>query len=256
MAPHPEITIPQSLPVAPLRGFARRAALALLVLGLAGSGCVRVYQPMSGLHRPKVIDVRAANFQDLHLTIRCVPGGLLSRHEASMLCQKVTTLFQNQGALVHTIDNSGQVDADETPEEDPEAPPRTDLSLELRARKVHESHHPLSWIASAVTFTVLPGLSETTFAQDVEIRDGTGFLLVSDSMEGRIVRKVGAGPWFGNKILDLVARDKDEKLGIGSAYRELSRDLYQQLSQHTFNAKMQWEVLQEAELRAAPRAPE
>ena len=40
-------------------------------------------------------------------------------------------------------------------------------------------------------------------------------------------------------------RDEDETLGDDAAYKDLSNDLYGQLSQMVFNAEMQWRVLQE-----------
>ncbi len=235
-------------------------ALWLTLVCSVTAGCVRIYQPMSGLHRPAVVDPQAANFEDLRLTVHCVPGGLLSRGDASSLCRKVGTLFENQGAQVTIIDTVGRSDAieegltEEAGEESSE--PQTDLTLELRARKLHEATHPLSWVLCIGTLTLLPGITEATFAQDVSIRDGNGFLLVSDSLEGRMVERFGGGPWVGNWLLDVVWRDKEDRLTGGAADRDLSADLYQQLSQLTFNAKMQWQVLRESEASVdASRVP-
>ncbi len=234
----------------------RRTAAAqclALVLLAAGTGCVRVYQPMSGLHRPAVVDPQAANFNDVHLTVHCVPGDLLEPQHASTLCDRVSTLFENQGAQVRTLitarglaedvreENPTEAEGDEAPE-----PPSTDLVLELRARKLHKSHNAVSWALCILTFTLLPGQSESTFAQEVTIRDGDGFLLVSDSLQGRIVSRFGAGTWVGNKLMDLVWRDHEDKLTGPVMAEDLSADLYLQLSQLLFNAKMQWQVLRQA----------
>jgi len=202
---------------------------------------------MSGLHEPVVVDTRVENFRDVHLAVHCVPGGLLSRQEASSLCQKVGTLFENQGAAVRTIDSVGREDEllDATTGEQDEIAVRTDLTLELRAREVHRARHPLSWVFAFATFTLVPIVQEQSFAQDVVVRDGTGFLLASDTLEGRLVTRMGAGAWGGNVLADLF-RDEEQQLLGNAAERDLSADLYRQLSQLTFNAKMQWQVMNES----------
>lgn len=205
-----------------------------------------VYEPMSGLHRPNVIDTGIANFQDVRLAIYCPPGDMLNPSEAASLCRKVGLLFENQGALVSTSiqDNRLRDDGATQVEGAEAAAVSTDLVLELRAREIHESNDPLSWLLCVGTFTLVPAITEYTFAQDVVIRDGSGFVLESDTLHGRIVRRFGAGTWAVNKTLDLIWRDEHEELTGDIAKRELSNDLYQQLSQLVFNAKMRWEVLQ------------
>jgi hypothetical protein len=223
-------------------------ALALLA---AAPGCVHVYQPLSGLHRPVVVDPQAANFQDLRLLVVCPPGGLVSPGEAQVLCERVGKLFENQGATVTTATDGRP--GDPGLEQDPAeanaavaAAPTTDLVLELRAHQIHTTNDPLSWVLCLATATLVPAYSESTFAQDVVIRDATGFLLVSDVLEGRIVRTFGLGTWAGNKLLDLVWRKKEDELSTKAVHADLSADLYGQLSQLVFNAKMRWQVLQEA----------
>jgi len=208
-----------------------------------------------------VVNPQLPNFQDVRLTVHCVPEDLLNAEEAGMLCQKVGMLFENQGAVVTTtttlhggIEGSSGAPEVSAPEADDEAAQPTvptvptvptDLTLQLRARRLHRSSHPVSWVLSIGSFTVLPGITETTYAQDVVVRDGTGFVLVSESLEGRIVEHFGFGSWAGNTFLDLVARDEADKLGGDAFDRVVSADLYRQLSQLLFNAKMQWEVLQQ-----------
>ncbi len=229
----------------------RCARLPAIALGLfTAPGCVHVYQPLSSLHRPVVVDPQAANFQDLRLSVVCPPGGLVSRGEAEVLCERVSKLFENQGATVTTSgsDRIGE-DLAEDPEQetgDPVAAPTTDLVLELRSRETHFTNDPLSWVLCVGTATLVPAYTESTFAQDVIIRDGTGFLLASDSLQGRIIRTFGFGTWAGNKVLDLVWRKKEDELSTAQVYAEVSADLYGQLSQLVFNAKMRWQILEEA----------
>ncbi len=259
--PLPSIASPEARSLQQVVGAVARRCTRLIpwaVLAVVGStsGCVRVYQPMSGLHEPVLVDTRVANFQDVSLTVHCVPGDLLSRYEASALCRQVGRLFENQGAVVRTVTTVGILDdglqgdaLSERPEGAVE--PTTDLTLEIRSRQVHKSHYPLSWVLSVGTFTLLPGVREATFAQDVTIRDEHGFLLVSDSLQGRLTERFGLGPWVGHKILDITVRDDDNKLTGDAAERELSTDMYGQLSQLTFNAKVQWMILQESAATAA-----
>lgn len=196
---------------------------------------------MAGLHRPVAIDPQHRNFQDLRLTVHCVPEGLLNAESANQLCLRVGTLFENQGAQV-TTNATTRSSRDDEPGED--ASEAADLTLELRARQIHEADSLLSWVLCLGTFTLVPAVSEFTFAQDVAIRDETGFLLLSDSLVGRIVTRYGAGTWIGNTFADLLVRDRAEKL-IGDAFdRDISSDFYRQLSQLMFNAEMRREVLQ------------
>jgi hypothetical protein len=227
-----------------LRDAAFALSLAAPLLG-AGGCIVHVYQPLSGLHRPVVVDPQVANFQDVRLTVHCVPGGLVTQYEASSLCQKVGTLFGNQGAQVTTTVGGPREEA--VVEEGAPAVERTDLTLELRARKVHASSHPLSWVAMIASFTLVPGVTESTFAQDVVIRDGDGFLLATDTLQGRLVHYFGFGMWAGNKLLDVTMREEEDEIIGPVANEDLSSDLYRQLSQSMFNAKMQRRVLREAD---------
>lgn len=212
-----------------------------------------VYQPLSGLHRPVAIDPQLPNFTDTRLDVRCIRGTLLNDAQAGVLCDRVETLFTNQGAEVHTYVGEGPLDGDGPVVDAAEigsgsaapAEPRTRLLVELRARETDESSHPWSWVLYAASFTVLPGVIESSFEQDIVIRDDTGFLLVSDTLEGRIITRYGLGPWLGNKVLDLT-RKKADRLGEDAASKDLSADLYRQLSQDVFNAKMRARVLRPA----------
>ena len=245
------------------------------LLGLLGgaSGCLHVYQPMSGLHDPVVIDPQQPNFQDVRLTVYCAPGDHLNAEETRTLCRRVGTLFENQGAVVLTYtrnrlqveqareeeeaalaasesesESEGAVDATGVSRGTDEAP--TDLVLELRSRQTHAASDPVSWVLCAGSFTLVPGVTESSFATDVVIRDGTGFLLARDTLEGRLVRYFGVGSWATNRIVDLLWREDEDELTGDAVNQDLSADLYSQLSQLLFNAKMQWQVRQEG-LRAA-----
>lgn len=219
-----------------------RAAMALAVLS---AGCVRLYQPLSGLHRPIVVDPQADNLPDVRLTVRCIPGDELSQPEAGVLCQRVGRLFENQGAQVRTLASTRAPTAEDTYGDGGDRPRPVELTLELRAREEYASGYPLSWLACIASFTIVPGVTETTFVQDVVIRDGSGFLLANDSLKGRLITRFGAGVWIGNKLLD-VTRKREDRI-TGDAFEEdLSGDLYGQLSQMVFNARMRATVLLES----------
>ena len=221
---------------APLTSFAALAGL------LFTTGCVHVYQPVSGLNAPLVIDMGARNFPDLSLEVICNQGELLNRQEATVLCQNTGTLFRNQGAQVTTRLGEGRPYAGARASEQEERP--VDLTLELTSRKVHAFNDPLMWTLCVLSVSLVPAVSESSFELDVVIRDGSGFLLATDTLEGRIIKRVGVGVWAVEKALDL-AREDDEKIATDAAKQDLSADLYGQLSQMVFNAQMQWEVLQE-----------
>jgi hypothetical protein len=244
------------VPLAAAPSLNRRAVGVVVALQIVASGCVAVYQPMSGLHRPVVVDPQVANLQDVRLTVHCVPKDFLDEKGAAVLCRKVATLFENQGAEVHTIttvSRFGDPEDEELdePETRPAVPPPTDLTVELRARRLHSAYNPLLWVLCIGTLTLVPTFGEYTFVQEVEVRDASGFLLASDSLKGRLVRYFGLGAWAGNKLLDLVWREEEDELTGDRVREHLSKDLYGQLSQIVFNAKMQWQVLQQTAPAAA-----
>jgi hypothetical protein len=233
-----------------------RRTLPIAAILLAGfPACVTLYQPMTGLHAPVVVDPHARNLDGVSLTVHCIPEDFLDRTSADALCRMVGVLFENQGASVRTVSSVRLVQEGliEEPGE-PTAPsdqPATDLTLELRSRKIHEAKNPLLWMLCVSTFTLVPSITEYTFTQDVIIRDETGFLLASQSLEGRLVQQIGIATWAGNMILDVAWRADADKLTGTAANEDLSRDLYRQLSQLVFNAKVQWQVLQEKSSTAA-----
>lgn len=223
-----------------------------LVLSVGLSGCVRVYHPLNGLHDPIVVNPQLPNFADVALTVRCVPGDYLSSEDNGILCQNVGQLFETQGASVRVVEVLGEDESfrdDELEGGDGEtaetAEPPTDLVLELTSRRVSRRVSTLSWLLCVGSFTVLPGVEEHIFEQDITIRDANGFLLVQDSLQGRLLSRFGFGPWLVSKLADL-GRDKDDRLTAKNVRQDVSNDLYRQLSQRLFDAKLQWRVLQES----------
>lgn len=228
------------------------ASLAALAL----AGCVHVYHPMTGLHDPVVVNPQLPNFDDVALTVRCIRGDI-SAEDNGKLCRNVGQLFETQGARVKIVESIGdEEDFGEEPDEAPAeegAPvePPTDLVLELRSRIVHRRISPWSAVFCVGSFTVLPAAMEQTFAQEITIRDATGFLLVTDTLQGRIVSRFGAGTWLFNRLGDL-GRDREDRLTTKVMKDDLSKDLYRQLSQRLFDAKLQWRVMQETHRVARP----
>lgn len=203
---------------------------------------------MSGFQGPVVVDPQAPNFTDVSLTVVCDRGDLLSAAEARTLCQHVGTLFEIQGAQVTTrtageLAGGFDLGVDEPTEDPADAPPPTDLTLELTSRKLHAGDDPVSWWLFLMSATVVPAVTERSFAVDVVVRDESGFLLVSDSLQGRIVRRLGVGAWGTNVLLDRFLREDEDHVAGNAAHEDISADLYGQLGQLVFNAKMQWEVL-------------
>jgi len=222
--------------------------LGLPVLGLLATGCVQTYQPMSGLHRPIVVDTKAANLVNMAVLVHCVPGDQLGPQDAARLCRNVGALFSSQGAQVRTVSEKtlrtdDALDGLDSTENSSDG---AELVVELRSRRIHESNDPLLWLLCYSTFTLVPAVTEFSFAQDVTIRDGEGFLLVTDTLQGRLIRRFGVSVWAGNKLLDWLWREDEEQLTKEAANRDLSDDMYSQLSQLVFNAKMRQQVLLEA----------
>ncbi|MGQ0507688.1 MAG: hypothetical protein ACT4TC_20490 [Myxococcaceae bacterium] len=204
---------------------------------LATTGCVTVYQPLVSLQRPVAVDPQQPNFSEVRVLVRCFPDSYLDEDDAQQLCNRVRTAFVNQGATVEVeIPGSGGT-ADLKPQ----------FVLDLKSRLLHEDNSPLLWVLSGVTFTLIPGISEYTFAADVEIHDPSGSLLIADTLQGRFVRYFGAGVWVVNKAADLLVRSKEEKLTGDAASEDFSRDFYRQISQLMLHAKTRALVLRSFE---------
>lgn len=219
--------------------------MVLMGLILGGSGCAHVYQPMSGLNTPVLVDPTQPNFRDLSLTVHCVPTDGMSDMNRRTLCRRVGALFENQGAQIEIIDGQGRGNGgfsfvDEDPEEEPR---ETDLILELRARRIPVDQHGESWALFTLSLTLLPGIVESPFAIDVTVRDGGGFLLSEEFLEGRVVAKYGVAPWVTATLANQTWRRGAEKASARAAGERLSEDFYGQLSQLVYNAKLQWQVL-------------
>ncbi len=219
------------------RFFGRLSAIGVAL----AAGCVNVtvYQPLTSLQRPTVLDPQVPNFDGTRLLIRCVPGDYVKADDAQRLCRRLQTLFTNQGAIVETVVPRPGATPGETGE--PAAPP--DLVLELKTRLLHEENPTFLWIVSFATLSMVPAITEYTVAQDVSIRDRDGFQLAADSLQARFVRYTGAGLWAVNRALDLLVRPRSERLTEDTHEQDFSRDYYRQMSQLAFNARVRASVL-------------
>jgi hypothetical protein len=226
----------------------RRASDAgwVLLLGALLSGCVTttVYQPLSALQRPAIVDPQLENFEGMRLLVRCIPGDYLNASDTELLCRKIGSLFRNQGARVETdVPRNGRSSRSFQEGTQP------DLVVDLKSRLLHkESSAPL-WALTVLTFTIVPAYTEYSVAQDVTIRDASGFLLASDSLKARFIEYFGAGVWGVNWVLDALVRPPEEEITGEAAARDFSRDFYAQLSQLAFNARVRSDVLRSFEPR-------
>ncbi len=217
----------------------------VLLLGALLSGCVTtVYQPLSSLQRPAIVDPRLANFEGLRLLVRCVPGDYIEARDAELLCRRVGALFRNQGAKVETdVPRNGRSSRSL------EKGAQPDLVVDLSSRLLHKETSGPLWALTALSLTLIPAVTEYSVAQDVTIRDPSGFLLASDSLKARFIEYFGAGVWGVNWVLDALVRPSEEELTGEAPARDFSRDFYAQLSQLAFNARVRSDVLRSFEPR-------
>jgi hypothetical protein len=233
----------------PLRSGARML-LALAPL-FTFSGCMTVYQPMMSLQRPVAVDPQDPNFKGQRLLVRCIPGEWADPGESQTLCQNVSTLFSNQGAKVDVEipgETFGEDDEHEAPAvraaQKARAPPsRPDLIIELSARRLAYDNTGLNWFLCWATLTLIPAVTDVTFAQDVVVKDADGFLLVQDSLQARFIRYFGFGVWAINGLADLIVRSKEEKLLGDAPRRDFSHDFHEHLSQLALTATVRERVL-------------
>jgi hypothetical protein len=205
----------------------------LVLLASLSAGCVTFYEPLLSLQKPVVVDPTVANFANVHILIRCVPGDYVGQQEADTVCRNLRTLFQNQGAQVST-----EVPNPRGPARYATAGPPPDLVMELQSRMLHREDNAPLWALATLTCTIIPGVTDDTFATDVTVRDSSGALLISETLEGRFQRYVGVLVWGTNEVADLLVRSDAERVTGDAAPRDFSRDFYGQLSQIAFNANM------------------
>ena len=221
------------------------------------TGCVRTYQPLAGLHDPRVVDPSQPNFQDVRLDVYCVPDKDFKMSEALVLCQRVAVLFENQGAVVETYAQDPLLQAGDGGLEGPGSGGGgpADLVVELRTEQVQSGYNPVSYTLAWATITLVPAVREASFTQKVTVRAPSGFLLARSTFRGKVVERFGVGTWVGNKTLDLLVREPEDELAReDSAGRDLSADLYGQLSQVVFNAHLRMDALRlQAPVSGAPR---
>lgn len=226
-----------------------RASLLPWLVTLAASGCVTVYQPLTGLQRPVVVDPSVGNFPGLRLLVRCPPSEHLEPLEADRLCRSVGTLFSNQGAQVELEVPRGRSARSR------EGLPKPDLVMDLTTRLLHEENSALLWVASIATGTLVPAITDTSIAQDVTVRDGDGFLLAVDSLQARFVRYMGVAVWAVNGLLDLLVRSPADRVTGNAVQPQVSKDFYGQLSQLVLHAQLRSTVLGGMAAPPASEAP-
>jgi hypothetical protein len=208
-----------------------------------------------------MVDMTLPNFNGLRLLVRCTPGDGADFGESEDLCNNMQTLYSNQGAKVEIEippepsengENTENAGGGEPPPERSGLKP--DLIIDLKARKVHSENSPLLWVLCIASATLIPAITEATYAQDVVIRDPEGFLLVQDSLQARFIRYFGLAFWGVNGLLDLFVRPKGEGLIGTNHQKDFSKDFQGQLSQLAFHAWMRSKILRafEQETVSAP----
>jgi hypothetical protein len=192
-----------------------------------------MYQPLVSLQKPVVVDPSLANFTGVRMLIRCVPGDYIDQSEAQTLCSNLRTLFRNQGAQaeIEIPNPRGSFRPSQS-----STPP--DLVVDISSRMLHQDDNVWLWVLAVSSCLIIPGVTEDTFATDVTIRDGTGALLASETLQGRFERYIGLSTWGVNEVMDLLVRSDAEKVTGDAAAKDFSRDFYGQLTQLAFNANM------------------
>lgn len=211
--------------------------LALLATGLVTTGCATVvYQPLRSLQRPVMVSLDEANFEGLHVLIRCPAGPFAQAGDAQRACRKVQQVFSNQGAV---IDSPGSF------EQPGLAKP--DLIIDIESRLLSDETDRLLGVLCIATYTLVPWVTDTSFTEDITIRDGDGTLLVADSLPARFVTYTGAAVWAVNALLDVFARPPSDRLSGDAQFAVFSQDFYAQLSQLAFHARTRALVLRNFE---------
>jgi len=209
-----------------------------VLLGVAASGCVTVYQPLVGLHRPTAVDVRRENFVDATVLVRCHPDDSVDPGE---LCRNLRSMLSKQGATVTTeIPRAqGRIESRFS------APP--DFTIDVTSKLLAEQPAGLWWLVNIASLTLVPATSEALFSQDVTVRDAQGFLLSQENLQERFIFSFGLGIWALNGVLDLLVRPASEQVTGTVASEEFTKDFHGRVSQLLYNAQVRARVMRSFE---------
>ncbi len=216
-----------------------------VLLGAVASGCVTVYQPLIGLHRPIAVDVKRENFVDAKVLVRCHSDDSV---DPADLCRNLRSMLSKQGATVTTEIPRPQarIAASTT------APP--DFIIDVTSKLLAEQGAGLWWLVNLASFTLVPATSETLFSQDITVRDAQGFLLSQENLQERFIFSFGLGIWALNGILDLLVRPASEQVTGAVASEEFTRDFHGRLSQLLYNARVRARVMRSFEPEPSAKA--
>lgn len=211
------------------------------------------YQPLSGLHRPAVVNPAHPNLRGVRVTLACTSDALAARESARRLCERVEQLFEVQEAVV-SLRDAGP--APLVPDAEP-ASATTDVHLlvALHESRPERDAHPLTLAAFSVTLTLAPWMQEDRFEQSVIVRDAAGVTLDQDAYSARVVTSTGAAIWAGNVVADRLWRPEEQHVTRDAAWKQLSGDLYQQLSQTVYDAAVQQRLRQRSAQPVPPGRP-
>jgi hypothetical protein len=216
-----------------------------VLVGLAMTGCVTVYQPLVGLQRPIAVDPQSPeNFTATRVLVRCHPADGV---EADVLCRNLRSSLSKQGAQVTTevVRPSGKIAASAQSDTPPQ------FVIDVTSKLVHHKDEPLLQVLNILSLTLVPAITETTYGQEFRIRDAQGFVLAQQSYQERFVQSFGLGVWALNGLIDLLIRPKSEQV-TGDGYKEeFTRDLHGHLAQLLHNAKVRARVMNSFAAEAA-----
>lgn len=238
-----------------------RATSIAVVLGavvVVHTGCaVTLYQPMGALQRPTAVNVDDPNFQDTRVLVRCIPREGFAAADAEKACRQIARSLQQQGAETETIVPRN---LDEGLPADAFDGRGAELTVELTARIEHANDWPLLSAASCVTCTAVPSVVEGTYVQDVTIRARNQTVLAEETFRARLLSYTSCLLWSVNGILDWAFRDDEDDLTSDGANKAYSRDLYRQIAQLTYNARVRSDLLglttpRRRQTTTAPAAP-
>jgi hypothetical protein len=205
------------------------------------TGCaVTLYQPMGTLQRPTAVNIDDPNFEDARVLVRCLPSDGFPAPDAEKACRQIARSLQQQGAETETIVPRN---VDEGLPADAFDGRGAELTVEVSSRTEHSQAWPLLSAASCVTLTAVPDVYESTFVQDVTIRARNQTVLAEETYRARLITYTGCLVWSVNGILDWAFRDDQNDLTSDGGNKAYSRDLYRQIAQLAYNARVRSDLL-------------
>lgn len=205
----------------------------LLISGLLAGCSVTSYQSLSALQSPVALDLNHQNLVGNRIQLQCVLMDTRQRRFDSRLCDLLTRLFEQQGAVVAVDTGDG-----DRGEGQNAAKELVDLKVAVSSDRLVEKNSFLESFLHIASFTLFPSETHLVYRLRLTITEADGFLLGDQTYLSRVTEVNGVGYYVTNWLVNMLVRSDAAEVTSESAKLRLSNDYYAHVVQEVLNASM------------------